>query len=502
MPVFAADATPIPYSEWVEAGHAPSIDSTFLNPAGRFLAAASALVKAAAALSTSDMPLASTLQSNGTLAYLSSLGNCVTATPADTPTPSAIDRLKAEAVSDAHLLTHHPKNPYCESCSRANCDNIPHRIHESADPPVAFGDLLTADHMILRSSDSQGVHGEKTALVILDVATDYIGVDGALTRDALNTELALRDFQGKTPVTQFYSDDSGEIAVAARQLGWSHPRSAPYKHQSNGRAEQCVKRVKRGARVLLLQAGLTAKWWPYATRHWAHSHNCELRSYGDSLDNPYHRRFGYEFEGLRIPFGAKVWYKLSSAILTSATHSDFDPTTLPGIFLGWELLPGHLFRKTYLVVPLEAFKSGAPTRVFVKRVQEVIIPQGGWSFPLKSALDATTHDLTGRSSADVYTDICDEVSLDTTNMQPVNRESHDTSLTVDTPDTTASNPQVQASPPPPQPPSSSTTSTTLFDGLTIEFLADGSTRLNGTYIRKRLTSTRPVSYTHLTLPTN
>ena len=164
-------------------------------------------------------------------------------------------------------MTHFPKNPYCEECQRSNCDNIPHRIHDSDDVPLKYGDLLTADHMILRSDESEGLQGERNALAILDVATDYIGVDASLTKDALDVELALKDFNGKNEVQYFYSDDAGEIDQAAKQLGWSHPTSVPYKHQSNGLAENTVKRVKRGARVILLMAGLRPKWWPYAVRY-------------------------------------------------------------------------------------------------------------------------------------------------------------------------------------------------------------------------------------------
>ena len=31
------------------------------------------------------------------------------------------ENLRAEAMSPSHLLTHRPKNPYCETCKRAKC---------------------------------------------------------------------------------------------------------------------------------------------------------------------------------------------------------------------------------------------------------------------------------------------------------------------------------------------------------------------------------------------
>ena len=144
------------------------------------------------------------------------------------------------------------------------------------------------------------------ALVILDVWSDYIGVDSSITRDALSTQVALQDYIGNTTVSQFYSDDADEISVAARALGWSHPKSAPYKHQSNGRAENAVKRCKRGGRVSLQKAGMQPRWWPYACRHWAHSHNICDRAYDNCISTPFYKRFGWAFDGLQIPFGAKI----------------------------------------------------------------------------------------------------------------------------------------------------------------------------------------------------
>ena len=185
-----------------------------------------------------------------------------------------------------------------------------------------------------------GVDGEKTALVIVDVATDYIGVDSSKSQDAASTELALRDFNGPHQnVDMFYSDDAGAIKKAAQRLGWSHPRSAPFKHQSNGRAENGVKRVKRGGRVALVRCGLRAKWWPYACLYWAHSHNIWDKHYTkpeDHISSPWKKRFGYDFDGKRIPFGAKVWYKLNPVKQQAA--GDFEPSTTPGLFLGWDLL--------------------------------------------------------------------------------------------------------------------------------------------------------------------
>ena len=43
------------------------------------------------------------------------------------PAPEEVNRLKEKAVSTEHLLTHQPKNPYCEACQRGKL-NAPHAV--------------------------------------------------------------------------------------------------------------------------------------------------------------------------------------------------------------------------------------------------------------------------------------------------------------------------------------------------------------------------------------
>jgi len=74
----------------------------------------------------------------------------------------AIDRdLVAEASSLKHLITHHPKNPHCPVCQRAKLTSRPCRRQrlDPADMPVEFGDLVTADHLLV--SDLDPNHGSK-----------------------------------------------------------------------------------------------------------------------------------------------------------------------------------------------------------------------------------------------------------------------------------------------------------------------------------------------------
>jgi hypothetical protein len=73
------------------------------------------------------------------------------------PTISKAERLKTEAMSLLHQMTHFPKNPYCRACLRCKIQQVqtPDRskeIHREA-KPTKFGEAVTADHFIAKDED-------------------------------------------------------------------------------------------------------------------------------------------------------------------------------------------------------------------------------------------------------------------------------------------------------------------------------------------------------------
>ena len=58
--------------------------------------------------------------------------------------------LREEAVSIAHLMTHFPKNPFCEACRRARLRRKANRRRKErvvdAEVPQVFGSSVTLDH--------------------------------------------------------------------------------------------------------------------------------------------------------------------------------------------------------------------------------------------------------------------------------------------------------------------------------------------------------------------
>ena len=45
---------------------------------------------------------------------------------------------------------------------------------------------------------------------------------------------------------------------------WNHVKSTPYRLETNGSTENAVRRVKEGTSVLVVQSGLSEKWWEEA----------------------------------------------------------------------------------------------------------------------------------------------------------------------------------------------------------------------------------------------
>ena len=210
--------------------------------------------------------------------------------------------LKAEAASREHMMTHMPKNKWCPACQRAKMQHKACRRGSSLGPvPESFGDQVTADHIISRSTASQGLTGEKNALVLLDRATGYIECYPLGTKSSSDTWDAFNEFLGPAGyVRSLYTDDSPELIKTAKDMKVPLAKAIPGRPSTNGVAERAVRSVVEGARTILEHAGLPARFWKYAVRHWCFSRNVSLRS-GESSWN---LRFGQgHFKGPKLPFG-------------------------------------------------------------------------------------------------------------------------------------------------------------------------------------------------------
>ena len=194
--------------------------------------------------------------------------------------------LKAEAKSLKHLMTHEPKNPHCAACQQAKMQAKPtpdRSKRPGGDPnPEAkvFGDCITADHSIAHAERDQGLEGEATLLVVKDAYTTWLGAYPLPNKSSEEAVAALKDFVGSDEVKLFYRDGSPELEKAAEDLKWTRGTSTPGRPETNGRAERAVRKVLNACRTILLFAGLSPKFWPFAARYFALVHNITLNDNG------------------------------------------------------------------------------------------------------------------------------------------------------------------------------------------------------------------------------
>ena len=109
-----------------------------------------------------------------------------------------------------------------------------------------------------------------------------------------------------------------------------------------------------------------------------------LRNVTDLLSDvktPYERRFGKPFEGPIIPLGSLVEYHPITAKDQSRIHQ-FGKKVLPGLFLGYALYAGGIWKGDVLVADLEELETMDASEIYSKRLnaKEVIFPKQGIYF--------------------------------------------------------------------------------------------------------------------------
>ena len=109
-----------------------------------------------------------------------------------------------------------------------------------------------------------------------------------------------------------------------------------------------------------------------------------LRNVTDLLSDgktPYERRFGQPFHEPVVPFGAMVEYHSISAKDLSRLHQ-FVAKVLPGIFLGYALHAGRIWKGDILIADIEELEQVDASELHARRLnaKEVITPMRGDNF--------------------------------------------------------------------------------------------------------------------------
>ena len=145
-----------------------------------------------------------------------------------------------------------------------------------------------------------------------------------------------------------------------------------------------MRRVTEGTSAVLLQSGLDEKWWVNSMECCTYLRNIEdLLSDGKT---PYERRFGKPFNGPIIPFDSLVEYYPISAKDQSRIHQ-FGKRVLPGLFLGYALYAGRIWKGDMLVADIEELETMDASEIYSKRLsaKEVIFPEENGKFILPAA---------------------------------------------------------------------------------------------------------------------
>ena len=252
------------------------------------------------------------------------------------------------------------------SCRRRNGGAVPRAEN--------FGDLITADHKVL-SDNCVSRNNHRRAVVVQDLATQWIQAYPCKTKTSQETQRSLQKFldPDRKPKVS-YTDNSLEFGKACEDQAWYHCTYTPHRSETHGIAERTVRRVKEGTSAVLLQSGLNESWW-------ADSLECYtfLRNVTDLLSDgktPYERRFGQPFKGPIIPFGSLVEYHPITAKDQSRIHQ-FGKKVLPGLFLGYALYAGGIWKGDVLVADLEELETMDASEIYSKRLnaKEVIFPK-------------------------------------------------------------------------------------------------------------------------------
>ena len=216
------------------------------------------------------------------------------------------------------------------------------------------------------SEEGESPNNHRDAVVVQKLAAQWIQSYPCKAKTSQEIQKSVMKFlePSKEP-TVIYTDNSLEFGNASEDLSWNHCTSTPHRSETNGIAERAVRRVKDGTSAVLLQSGLNESWWADSMECYTY-----LRNVSDLLSDgktPYERRFGQPFDGPIIPFGSLVEYHPITAKDQSRIHQ-FGKKVLPGLFLGYALYAGGIWKGDVLIADLEELETMDASEIYSKRL--------------------------------------------------------------------------------------------------------------------------------------
>ena len=96
-----------------------------------------------------------------------------------------------------------------------------------------FGDHITGDRLVTRDVNEQSIDGDRVAMIMKDVATNFGWIYPSARSHAKDCVLASRHFVAPgDEVGVFYSDSAPSIKLACCEEGWRQNTSVAYVSKS------------------------------------------------------------------------------------------------------------------------------------------------------------------------------------------------------------------------------------------------------------------------------
>ncbi|CAE6955300.1 GIP [Symbiodinium natans] len=310
--------------------------------------------------------------------------------------------VSSPGVSVKHRLFHFPKNPFCDVCNRSKL--LSRRVRrkprdEDSEPALLeaseFGEVIAADHIhVFKSpSDSNAPGREYVVLCLRDRFTGLFAAYPATDRSTDSILTCLKRFVGRKvcskPVS-LVSDAADELKLAAETLGWLHMPSLPNRFPHNSQLEREIRSFQEGVRSSFLEAGFAVRpeFWTVACHYGSMamnlSHPAPLESDLSRWDFAVAHFDAEDVPPRELILGQLVFYR-------ARADSKFGPNAKPGLFAGWRLEPGFLYRSVVYVLDLAKvrFKLGSWEEVISVPEAELYVRSGDPVFPLKNAAEHT-----------------------------------------------------------------------------------------------------------------
>ena len=232
-----------------------------------------------------------------------------------------------------------------------------------------FGDLINADHKVLREgceSRNNYRYAVSWYKIWQHSGYNHTRAKQKLLRKHKGAYRSSWSRQRKPKV--IYTGNSWEFGKSCEELSWK-----PHRSETNGIAERAVHRVKERTSLVLLQSGLDEKWRADSMECY-----CYLRNIQDLLSvgkTPYERRFGTPLtdQFSRLEQWSNI--TLFCAKDLSRVHQ-FGPKVLPGIFVGYVLYVGGIWKGDIFVADIEELEEMDASELHARQFHN---PDCGWN---------------------------------------------------------------------------------------------------------------------------